>query len=115
MLEEIELIKQLIKTYRVKKYLKKVTKRHPEIENYGLNCDAQLWVEFNKELRVREIAKEERDILRNMFMFNGENVEFENGDFIEDEEREYALAKLSVLIEKNQVDRLTFLKVKKRG
>ena len=97
---------KMFKDRKIEKYLRKL--RHPEIEYYGLNCDAQLWADFNKELRLREIMNEERAILNHMMLLLGkpENCNFK--ETFNDAERLYGVAKLSLLIEQDKVNRFTY-------
>ena len=91
---------------KAEEYLKNLN--HPEIEFYGLNCDVQLWANFNKELRLREIMDEERAVLNHMKMLAGKpescNFKKEYGQA----ERFYALAKLSLLVHEGKVDRFNY-------
>lgn len=91
---------------KAENYLKNL--KHPEIENYGLNCDTQLWVDFNKELRLREIMQEERETLNHLFLLQGlpQNCNFE--DVYNEYEYLYGHAKLALLIEKGKINKLTY-------
>jgi len=80
--------------WKCEKYLKKCT--HPEVENYGLNCDTSLWVAFNKERLVRAITMDERII-------NGVPVSLEDQEPL-DCEREYAMRKIEHLQNNNLLD-----------
>ena len=96
----------MFKNRKVERYLK--TLRHPEIEYYGLYCDSQLWANFNKELRLREIMLEERAILNHMMLLLGQPDKCNCKETFNEAERLYAMAKLSLLIEQGKVDRLTY-------
>lgn len=95
-----------MKDKKIEKYLK--TLKHPEIEFYGLNCDIQLWVKFNKELRLREIINKRRSILSNMMQLLDEPENYSHNDEYSNEERLYALAKLSLLIQQNKIDKFNY-------
>lgn len=91
---------------KAENYLKNL--KHPEVENYGLNCDSQLWADFNKELRLREIMQEERETLNHLFLLQGMINKCEYSEVFNEYEYEYAYAKLSLLCEKNKINKLTY-------
>ncbi len=89
---------------------------HPEVENYGLNCDYNLWIEFNKELLIRNITKMERHTIFNLNLLRQNPIDvnmdlqsFCNVDMITEIEREYALAKIATMIELGLLNKLTLL------
>lgn len=91
---------------KIIKYLKKL--KHPEIENYGLNCDAQLWADFNKELRIREFMYDNRETNNHYFLLKGQPLKCNFDEEFNEFEREYAMAKLSLLVQKNIINSLTY-------
>lgn len=91
MLKEIS---KKINEWRCEKYLKKCT--HPEVENYGLNCDTMLWVELNKEKLTRAITMDERII-------NGVPISLDEIPPLECE-RDYAIRKIEYLQINNLLD-----------
>lgn len=96
----------MFKDRKIENYLKNL--RHPEVEHYGFNCDSQLWANFNKELRLREIMLEHRATLNHMMLLLGkpENCNFK--ETFNEAERLYGMAKLSLLIELGKIDKLTY-------
>lgn len=87
-------------------YLKNL--KHPEIEFYGLNCDVQLWANFNKELRMREIMDEERAVLNHMMMLLGIPENCNYSEEYNAAERLYASAKLSLLVQQGKIGKLNY-------
>lgn len=110
MLKKLDLFVNLFGDLKIKNYLKKATKQHPEVENYGLNCDTQLWAYLNKEIIIRDIAYKYRETLNNMYLFTGQIEKVNNDDLLTDNERLFALSKLSLLIKDKKVNKLTYLK-----
>lgn len=102
----------MFKDRKVERYLKKL--RHPEIEYYGFYCDAQLWANFNKELRLREIMNEERKVLNHMMLLLGKPENCNFAETYNDAERLYALAKLSLMIQQGKINKLTYEIIKER-
>lgn len=86
---------------------------HPEVENYGLNCDYKLWVEFNKEVLTRALITTERAVYSQMKVANGQPpIEFP--PYYNDVEREYAKFKIDMLICSGVINKETYL-YKKQG
>lgn len=96
-----------MKEEKAKEYLKNL--KHPEIENYGLNCDTQLWADFNKELRLRELMSEERAFYNQLMMFKGLPHNCNYSEEFNEFEREYGLAKLSVHCAVGNIDKITYM------
>jgi hypothetical protein len=80
-------ITEKIRDWKCSKYLKRCA--HPEVENYGLNCDTTLWVDFNKECLIRGITMDERII-------NGVPVPLSEQKPLS-VERDYAIRKIEYL------------------
>lgn len=120
--DELEAIKSLVKYVFKKLKTRKIEKifKHPEVENYGLNCDYDLWAEFNREMLVRNITKMERQTLYNMNMLSGVSManipllDYCNVDMITDFERMYANARIITMIELGLINKYTFLNQENR-
>ena len=102
----------MFENMRIEKYLKNL--RHPEVEYYGLYCDSQLWANFNKERRLREIMNEERKVLNHMMLLLGKPENCNFAETYNDAERLYGLAKLSLLIQRGKIDKLTYEIIKEQ-
>ena len=102
----------MFENMRIEKYLKKL--RHPEVEYYGLYCDSQLWADFNKELRLREILFKHRETLNQMMMLLGKPENCNHAETYNDAERLYALAKLSLMVQQGKINKLTYEIIKER-
>lgn len=85
---------------------------HPEVENYGLNSDMQLWAEFNKELHIRNWVKSSRNCLlfRDTEHPDYGTIEFDAGA---EWERKMADRALDDLIDKGYLNPYTYLKTEK--
>ena len=91
-------IKEFIKNKRDMDYIKNISINHPEIENFGLNCDTKLYVEFNKEKLIRQFVGFERMIQNKMSEVSGVPASFNESEPTE-AERFYCLCKVLVLVE----------------
>lgn len=83
---------------------------HPEVNNYGLNCDFNLWSEFNKEQLIRNWIKSSREYAPKKLIPESTSPEYEYGSGIE---RDMAKLALDELIEFGYLDPVTYLKVVK--
>jgi hypothetical protein len=91
-------IKEFMKNKKDLEYIKNISINHPEIENYGLNCDTKLYVEFNKEKLIRQFVGFERLIQNKMSEVCGINVPYNESEPSE-AERFYAQCKILVFVD----------------
>jgi len=91
-------IREFMQNKKVENYLKNVSVNHPEVENFGLNCDTKMYVDFNKEKLIRQFVGFERLIQRKMFEVHGLPFEFDESEPTE-AERFYAQCKILVFVE----------------
>ena len=89
------------------KKLKKIF-AHPEVENYGLNCDYNLWKEFNKEVLSRSLITIERAIFSQLKVAAG-FPPIEYPETFTEVERNYAECKLNILIKSGILNKETYL------
>lgn len=78
---------------------------HPETTNYGLDCDMDLWAEFNKEILVRNWIKAGRNYRGLPTPKCGPEIDFGTKD-----ERTLANIAIEELVDQGYVNSITFLK-----
>lgn len=84
---------------------------HPETKNYGLDCDYNLWVEFNKEILIRNWIKSSRNyvVVQNSF----EPPKEYEVDYGTEIERKLANAALDELVDGGYINKCNYLKTPK--
>ena len=102
---------------KMKNYITEMKKRHEAFKNYGLDFDFNLWIEFNRECLIREIAEnitiEELNEMSDFFEISG----LQNYDYIEPASRMWhyqrliAEFKLKKMIKMGMINKLNYLKV----
>ena len=98
----------------MKNYITEMKERHEAFKNYGLDFDFNLWIEFNHEKLVREVADsitiEELENMSEFFQINGlENYKEVSGLW-----RYYRLIaefKIKKMIKLGLINKLNYLKV----
>ena len=88
-----------------------VERPHPEVENYGLNCDYKLWAEFNKEKLIRNWIKSSRQFAPKEHIPTKRTPEHDYGN---DMERDMAEVALEELVDFGYLNPITYIKMSKK-
>lgn len=94
------------------KYLKEMQGKHEAFYNYGLCLNYDLTVELNKEVLIRQITTMERLIVNKMHEMLGNHNFIDLESPISEEERQFALCKILVLIDAGLIDKYKFTLIK---
>lgn len=94
------------------KYLNEMKEKHEAFYNYGLCLNYDLTVKFNKEFLIRQITTMERLIINKMREMLGNQNFIDLESPISEEERQFALCKILVLIDAGVIDKHKFTLIK---
>jgi len=110
----LNVIKSYIDNRKNLNYFKKIKEKYQKngfntFDKNTLDFNYSLWVELNQEKLIREIVKFERLAEEKAQLFAGVIPQFNIEAPISEEERILAKIKISVLIDKDQLNPNTFL------